>query len=80
MVWQEDGEDNSFRANNRKQEQQLTGTVDYFTRTEFDATIDAVQDALTSMTGGSPLGWQLSAVQYEEETGLIHYTWNWWVV
>ena len=80
LIWMEDGEENSLPLDNRKAEQQLHGTVDYFTKVEFDSTIDAIQDALNSMTGYSHKGWQLSAVQYEEDTGLIHYTWDWWVV
>ena len=34
-IWQEDGE-TSFEANNHKAEQGITGSVDYFTLTEYD--------------------------------------------
>lgn len=74
MVWAEDGEENSFHASNHKQEQQITGTIDYFTRTEFDSIVDDIQTILNS----EEIGWTLSSVQYEDETNLIHYQWRWY--
>lgn len=71
-VWQEDGEDNSFHANNRKEEQVITGTLDYFTQEEFDSVVDDIQEALNGVCA-----WTLDSVQYEDETKLIHYTWRW---
>ena len=76
LVWAEDGEDNSFHGDNSKQEQQITGTVNYFTRVDFDSTVDQIQEILN----GEPVGWMLESVQYEDETNLIHYSWRWWVV
>ena len=75
VVWAESGEDTSFNSNNRKSEQQLTGVVDLFTKTEFDPLADDVQNILES----EEIGWRLATVQYEDETGLIHYQWEWWV-
>ena len=77
LLWAEDAEESSFNANTAKAEQQIHGTADYFTKLEFDPVIDAIQDALENVTHA---GWRLSSAQYEEETGLIHYTWDWWVV
>lgn len=76
LIWAEDGEDGSFDADNKKREQQIHGTADYFTRTEFDATVDGIQNALANIS----CGWRLRSVQYEDETGLIHYEWEWWVI
>lgn len=76
LIWAEDGEADSFEGDNHKQEQQIHGTADYFTRTEFDGAVDDIQDALN----GIMAGWRLNSVQYEEDTGLIHYEWEWWVV
>lgn len=76
VVWAEDGEENSFSADNIKQEQRITGMVDLFTRTEFDSLIDDIQEILNE----EQIGWVLSSVQYEEETNLIHYQWRWWVI
>lgn len=76
VTWAEDGEDNSFNADNKKQEQQLHGTVDLFTKEEFDSLADDIQEILN----GENVGWRLATVQYEDETNLIHYQWEWWVV
>ena len=72
IVWQEDGED-SFGANNQKAEQAVSGTLDYFTKTEFDPTVDEIQHIF----GTLGVSWKLNSVQYEDETNLIHYEWAW---
>ena len=71
-VWAEDGE-NGFNAGNRKAEQAITGTVDYYTLREYDPAVDNIQTALNSLR----IPWQLNSVQYEDETNLIHYEWTW---
>lgn len=76
-VWAEDGENNSFHSDNGKAEQQIHGTVDYYTLDEFNPVIDAIQQALENVTPG---GWFLSSVQYEDDTNLIHYEWDFEVV
>lgn len=75
IVWAEDGEMTSFHADNHKGEQQLTGTVDLFTKTEFDPIADEIQKILNE----EEVGWRLDSVQYEPETNLIHYSWRWYV-
>ena len=72
-VWQEDGEADSFHANNFKKEQVVTGTVDYFTLVEFDETVDEIQAKLNSI---EVLGWRLNSVNYEDDTNMIHYEWE----
>jgi len=76
IVWQEDSEGDSFDASNVKQEQQIHGTTDYFTQTEFDTAVDAIQNAFNA----AEIGFRLNRVEYEDETRLIHYEWEWWVV
>ena len=76
IVWAEDSEDQSFEGDNRKLEQQIHGTVDYFTLKEFDPLVDAVQDALVS----AGVGFRLNSVQYEDDTNLIHFEWEFWGV
>ena len=69
-VWQElSGE--SVQADNIHAESAFTIAVDYFTRAEFDSTIDDIQDYLEQF--GS---WRLESVQFEEETNVIHYEWR----
>ncbi len=74
-VWQEDGEDSSFHANNRKEEQTIIGSLDYFTQEEFDSVVDDIQETLNGICA-----WTLDSVQYEDETKLIHYSWRWELV
>ena len=71
-VWQEDGEGESLWTSNHQAEQVISGTIDYYTRTEFDSNVDNIQNALNSTEG---LGWSLNSIQYEDETNLIHYEW-----
>lgn len=72
ILWAESGEGDSFHADNRKQEQVIVGTIDYFTRTDFDPNLDAIQEALKS----AEITFFLKSVQYEEETKYIHYEWE----
>ena len=76
LMWAENGEAESFEANNHKQEQTISGTCDFYTKTEFDPLIAAVQEALDEME----LAWALNSVQYEDDTQMIHYEWTWEVV
>ena len=73
IVWQEDGSSTDMWANNRMSEQQLHGTVDLYTLQEYDPLIDEIQEALNGVMGG----WNLQMVDYEDETNLIHYEWEW---
>lgn len=72
LIWAEEGEGDSLHTDNHKSEQVITGTIDYFTKTEFDSVVDEIQDALNSID----IGWELTAVDYEEETNLIHHSWD----
>lgn len=76
IVWQEDGEAESHESNNRKGEQQIHGTIDCFSLEEYDDLFDEIQDALNSVQN---VGWSLLSVQYEDETNLIHYEWEFYV-
>ena len=71
IIWAEQGEDNSFHANNAKQDQIISGTVDLYTLTEFDPLVDSIQEALNGVCA-----WSLDSVMYEDETKLIHYSWD----
>lgn len=72
ICWAETGENDSSWADNRKQEMQIDVTVDYYTATEYDPTIDKIQNALNLAYGS----WTLENVSYEDETALIHYKWQ----
>lgn len=72
VIWAEDFENTSFRADNNKEEQEIHGTIDLFTKTEYDPLVDEIQNAIDAVSA-----WRLNSVQYEDETGYIHYEWEW---
>lgn len=69
-VWAEISGSN-LAADNKAAEGAFVIAVDYFTKTEFDTTIDSIQTFLNGY--GS---WILESVQFEEDTGYIHYEWR----
>lgn len=73
LVWAEDGQGESVHADGMTVEQSIEGTVDYFTRQEYDPNFQRIQAALD--TAGA--AWRLNSIQYEDDTGLIHYEWVW---
>lgn len=77
IVWAEEGEGDSSNADNKKQEQVIVGSLDFYTLTEFDPFVDSIQSVLNGLQG---CAWRLSSVQQEDATKLIHYTWNWELV
>jgi hypothetical protein len=71
IVWAEDGEADSLEADDQKDEQAIQGTIDYFTKTEYDPNVGLIQKKLNSLD----LSWRLNSVQHEDETKYIHYEW-----
>lgn len=76
-VWAEDGEGDSLQANNHKAEQVITGTIDYFTQIEYDCMAEKIQCALNDLEN---CGWNLSSVDYESDTNLYHFTWDFQII
>lgn len=72
LVWMEDGLDN-LHGDNKAAEGIPTGTVDTFSKTEFDPLFDSVPAVLE----GIGCSVELISVQFEQDTGLIHYEWRW---
>lgn len=73
ILWAEDGESDSVNADDEKQNQSLQGTIDYFTKKEFDPIVDEIQDKLNSAN----IAWRLISIQHEKDTGYIHFEWLW---
>ena len=71
-IWAEES-GSSFTADNKTVEHALTGTVDYFSKQEYDPAPDAIESTLS----GLGFIWELNSVQYEDETELIHHEWTW---
>lgn len=77
IVWAEDSEGDSVEGDNQKTNQSIQGTIDYFTRQEFDENVDKIQAALTAAC----ISFYLNSVQFESRdesgAGYIHYEWVW---
>lgn len=71
IVWAEDSEGSSVEGDDRKINQSIQGTIDYFTKQDMDENIDKIQAALTAAC----ISFYLNSVQYEDETEYIHYEW-----
>ena len=71
IVWAEDSESGASEGDNRKLDQTIQGTIDYFTKTDMDENVDKIQ----SLLNGAGISFYLNSVQYEEETEYIHYEW-----
>ena len=69
VVWAEDGT-NDLLAGNIHAEGSWEGTIDLFTRTEFDELADKIPEKLEDLG----CSWSLNSVQVED-SGLIHYEW-----
>ena len=77
VVWQEDAQETALHVNNASKEIVLTGTIDFFTPNEFDTLID---DITAAFSQSQRVKAQINSVQYEDQTGLIHYEWRFWVI
>ena len=68
-VYAEDGA-NDLNADDLHAEKAVQGTVDYFTRDDSGAPQATIEAALEGVCA-----WYLNSVQFEEDTGYIHYEW-----
>lgn len=73
-VFSEDGGD-QFDANNQNAEQSTTGTIDYFTRDDTGTAQRAIETALKNIQQEFVFAWNLNTIQYEQDTGYIHFEW-----
>lgn len=71
IVWAEDSEGSSVEGDDQKTNQSIQGTIDYFTKKDMDPKVDEIQAALVNAC----ISFYLNSVQYEEETGYIHFEW-----
>lgn len=73
VVWAEDGQAASKWAGNKMVYQAISGTIDLFTKNLKDEPLfGAIQNALNGVCS-----WRLNSIQYEDDTGLLHYEWAW---
>jgi len=71
IVWAEDNESDADHGDNKKIMQIIQGTIDYFTKTEYDSNVKLIQEKLNYID----VAWRLNSIQHEEDTGYIHYEW-----
>lgn len=62
-----------LKVGNRQGEKIPKGTIDWFTRNP-SGSVPAEVEAVLDQFGAS---WYLNSIQYESDTGLIHYEWVW---
>lgn len=72
IVWAEDGSGDQLAGDNYALNQAVSGLIHYYTRMESDENVDKIIAALKE----ARISFRLQAVQYEEETKYIHYTWE----
>lgn len=73
LIWAEDGPADYHMSNNRHSEISIHGTLDLFTKKEYDPLFDEIEEKLTELFESR---WQWMSTQYEDSTGLIHHEWE----
>lgn len=73
IVWAEDGQGDSSFADDKMQEVAVQGTTDYFTKIEYDPIVKQIETEMNN----AEMSWKLGSIQYEKDTGYIHYEWIW---
>jgi hypothetical protein len=73
IIWAEDSAGSALYADDRMDKQTIQGTIDYYTKTEYDTVAKQIEDTLN----GSDVSWYPGPVQHEQDTGYIHYEYIW---
>lgn len=73
IAYAEDSEGSSVEGDDQKINQSIQGTIDYFTKKDWDENVTKIQEALKNAC----ISFYLNSVQLEEETGYQHYEWVW---
>lgn len=71
-IWEEVTETSALDGDNHKGEQAISVSVHYFTRTEYDPMIDAIQEALDAADN---VAWRYESIQFEEDSNTVHHEW-----
>ena len=73
IVWAEDGQSGSLYGDGKMVKQVMEGTIDLFTKQEYDPLFSEIQHALNN----AGIGFRLNSVQFEEDTQIFHHEWVW---
>jgi hypothetical protein len=72
-VYFADGQNALSSDEDSASEAMLEGWVDYFTRDASETPKSTIEAALR----GLGIWWTLESIQFEDDTGYIHYEWRW---
>lgn len=72
IVWQEGIEGDSLHADDKHEIMVISGTIDLFTKQEYDPWVQEITRALED----AEITCRIESIQYEDETGYIHYEWR----
>lgn len=72
-IYAED-EGDDLIADNKHIERGTRGYIDFFTRDDTSVPRDTIESALNGVCSFS-----LESIQFEEDTGYIHYAWRWYL-
>lgn len=72
FVWMEDGA-NDLVGDDRHMVCAMTGSTDLYSKQEFDPWSVELGESLSNYG----ISWRLVSVDYEEETGFFHWSWDW---
>lgn len=75
IVWAEDSQSGGVWSDDGTNLQTIQGTVDYYTKTEYDANVERIQAVMDEV-----VSWRLNSIQHEDDTGYIHWEWVWEMV
>jgi len=73
IVWQEESEFARLMGDGDKMEVRLQGSIDLFTKTEYDPLTEQIEAAFKAAHIYIEHTW----THFEEDTGYIHYEWIW---
>lgn len=73
IVWQEEGESDSLFLDNQHDEIVIKGSLDIYTKVEFDDLVDEVID----LFNGNGVPFNIINIEYETNSSYIHYSFDW---
>lgn len=76
VVWGETGQDTGLSADDCPQDVVIRGEVWYYTKTEYDATVNRICAAMSA----AGISWTLTEIGYDDELSQIVYGFAWEVV
>jgi hypothetical protein len=79
IVWAEEGQGQAVAADNHMVMQTIRGTIEYFTKTEFDPMFDLIQEKLNSVNIDE-MTWQWDLTEKIKDSGYIRHLWTWEIV